>query len=143
MRRNSDLVRDFHQTVGEPPPTVPTLPDSRVLVLRRALISEEYREAMEAFEQTLATSEHGNVDLASLAHELVDLLYVTYGSLIACGIDPDEAFAEVHRANMDKVSGPKRGDGKQMRPPNWKPADVEAVLARQLMRNKEPGDRGT
>lgn len=98
---------------------------------------------MEAFEKTLVTSEHRDADLPSLAHELVDLLYVTYGSLIACGVDPDEAFAEVHRANMHKASGPKREGGKQMRPPNWKPADVAAVLARQRMRSEEAGERGT
>ncbi len=141
MRPNSDLVRDFHRAVGEPPPAAPVLPGPRVLGLRRALIAEEYREVMEAFERV--PMNRGDADLASLAHELADLLYVTYGTLIACGVDPDEIFAEVHRANMHKASGPKREDGKQMKPPDWKPADVDAVLATQRRRGGAPGDSGT
>ena len=135
MRRNSELVRDFHKTVGEPPPQAPVLPEPRVLGLRRALIAEEYREVMEAFERLSSSRGHADLaSLASLAHELADLLYVTYGSMIACGVDPDQVFAEVHRANMHKASGPKREDGKQMKPPDWKPADVQAVLAAQRQR---------
>ena len=137
MRRNSEVVRDFHRMVGEPPLAAPVVPDARVLGLRRALIAEEYREVLEVFERILATrgGEDANpASLAPLAHELADLLYVTYGSMIACGVDPDQVFAEVHRANMHKASGPKREDGKQMKPPDWKPADVQAVLAAQRQR---------
>ena len=140
MRRNSELVGDFHRTVGDPPPAAPALPDPRVLELRRTLIAEECREVMEAFEKIVAAREQ-DAALAPLAHELADLLYVTYGSLIACGVDPDEVFAEVHRANMHKASGPRREDGKQMKPADWKPADVSAVLATQRSRSEALGDR--
>ena len=141
MRRNSELVRDFHRKVGDPPPAAPALPDPRVLALRRTLIAEEYREVMEAFGRI--PDARGREDaLASSAHGLADLLYVAYGSLISCGVDPDEVFAEVHRANMHKAGGPRREDGKQMRPPDWKPADVAAVLAAQRKRDEKPGDPG-
>ena len=143
MRRNSELVRDFHRTVGDPPPAAPVLPDPRVLGLRRALIAEEYREVMETFDRMLDAGDREDSAVVSLAHEVADLLYVTYGSLVACGVDPDEVFAEVHRANMHKASGPKREDGKQMKPPDWKPADVDAVLAAQRKRSEESGDPGT
>lgn len=66
--------------------------------------------------------------LAPLAHELADLLYVTYGALDQLGIDADAVFAEVHRANLSKASGPKRADGKQLKPEGWQPADVRRVL---------------
>jgi predicted HAD superfamily Cof-like phosphohydrolase len=39
--------------------------------------------------------------------------------------------AEVHRANMHKTDGPRRADGKQLKPEGWRPADVRAVLAGQ------------
>ena len=69
-------------------------------------------------------------DLAPLVHELVDLLYVTYGALDMLGVDADAAFAEVQRANLSKASGPKRADGKQLKPEGWQPADLRAVLDR-------------
>ena len=70
-------------------------------------------------------------DLAPLAHELVDLLYVTYGALDLLGVDADAAFAEVHRANLSKAGGPRRADGKQLKPEGWRPADVRGVLEAQ------------
>lgn len=69
--------------------------------------------------------------MAPLIHELTDLLYVTYGTILTCGVDADEAFAEVHRANMRKILGPRRADGKQLKPADWQPADVAGVIARQ------------
>ena len=57
-----------------------------------------------------------------------DLLYVTYGAILACGIDPDPVFAEVHRANLSKAGGPTREDGKVLKPPGWQPADVRSVI---------------
>jgi len=64
-------------------------------------------------------------------HELTDLLYVTYGAILACGVDADAVFVEVHRANMQKLDGPRRADGKLLKPPNWQPADVAGVIAEQ------------
>ena len=40
-------------------------------------------------------------------------------------------FRELHRANMHKVSGSRREDGKQMKPPGFEPADVRAEISRQ------------
>lgn len=41
----------------------------------------------------------------SLAHELVDVLYVTYGALDAFGLPTDEIFNAVHAANLAKTTG--------------------------------------
>ena len=41
------------------------------------------------------------------------------------------AYAAVHAANMRKAGAPRRADGKQLRPPDWRPADLMAVVARQ------------
>jgi len=35
---------------------------------------------------------------------------------------------EVHRANMDKAGGPKRADGKVLKPEGWKPPDIHGIL---------------
>jgi predicted HAD superfamily Cof-like phosphohydrolase len=134
---NADRVGEFHRAVGGVPPPLPTIPSPEVIGLRRALITEEYREVMEALDGTM---EEGDVTkrLATLAGELADLLYVTYGTLVECGIDADTIFQEVHRSNLQKARGPKRADGKAMKPADWKAPDLEAVV-RRLMHTPEKG----
>lgn len=131
---NADSVADFHCAVGEPVPEHPSVPTIPVLDLRIALIAEEAAEAgaeLHRVRDRLSSGQPVEVeDLAPIAHELADLLYVTYGTFVALGIRADEVFAEVHRANLTKASGPRRSDGKQLKPPDWQPADVLAVLRR-------------
>lgn len=128
---NCRRVREFHEAIGESPPVSPTHPDRDLLALRRKLIEEEYGEVMEALTR-LADADGANTEerFVEAVHELTDLLYVTYGALVWFGIDADEVFAEVHAANMRKTAGPKRADGKQLKPPGWLPADVASVLER-------------
>lgn len=129
---NFERVRAFHRAVSGVAPQAPTPPDAATLRLRQTLIGEEYEETAAAFARALAARcDGGTVDLTPLAHELADLLYVTYGGLVELGVDADLVFAEVHRANMDKVRGPKRADGKQLKPPDWQPADVARVIQGQ------------
>jgi predicted HAD superfamily Cof-like phosphohydrolase len=129
-RSNAELVGEFHRASGSEDPARPSVPSEAVLELRQSLVSEEHAEVAEAFAR-LEAGEMGERDLAHLVHELADLLYVTYGSLIACGVEPDGVFRELHRANMHKISGPRREDGKQMKPPGWEPADMLAEISRQ------------
>jgi predicted HAD superfamily Cof-like phosphohydrolase len=49
----------------------------------------------------------------------------------ACGLRVGPFFDAVQAANMAKVGGPIRADGKRLKPPGWRPADLDAVLARQ------------
>lgn len=35
---------------------------------------------------------------------LIDTLYLTYGSFVLMGVDPEEVFEIVHRANMSEFS---------------------------------------
>lgn len=137
-RSNAELVREFHLAAGTRALASPSVPPAAVLELRGRLISEEYEEVREALAR-LEAGETGDDALAQLAHELADLLYILYGTLVACGIEPDGVFRELHRANMRKVSGPRREDGKQMKPPGWEPADVGAEISRQRKNGPSPG----
>lgn len=116
-------------------PDRPTVPGPDNLTLRRTMIREEAQEVDAEFTALAARFEAGDPvapgDLAPLAHELADLLYVTYGALDALGIDADAVFAEVHRANMAKLGGPRREDGKLLKPEGWQPADVRGVIEGQ------------
>ncbi|PZR53898.1 hypothetical protein DNL40_06260 [Xylanimonas oleitrophica] len=133
---NADLVAEFHRAVGESVPAGPTLPDLATLDLRETLLREEFAEVLEQVALLRArvvagqeaSEDAGLADIARLAHELADLLYVTYGALAALGVPADRVFAEVHAANLAKASGPRRADGKQLRPEGWQPADVLGLL---------------
>ncbi len=115
-------VRAFHAATGAAGPDTPALPDPATVALRRTLLHEEYTELLQAIDSG---------DLAAIAGEAIDLLYVTYGLCVAYGIDADAVFDAVHRANLAKAAGPRRPDGKQLKPVGWTPPDLAAVLARQ------------
>ena len=126
---NAERVAEFHRAIGKTLPVVPTVPDDAELAFRLTLLAEAMAEVREAAEQLSATLPQAQpTDLLPLAHELTDLLYVTYGALLSLGVDPDLAFAEIHRVNLHKATGPRRADGKQLKPPGWRPAELRRVL---------------
>jgi predicted HAD superfamily Cof-like phosphohydrolase len=90
--------------------------------LRVRLIQEEFDELKESM---------AGGDLAAIAKEMADLLYVVYGTAVSYGIDMDPVFREVHRSNMSKVGGYKREDGKWVKPATYSPARIEPILAEQ------------
>lgn len=127
MTSNFEKVAEFQKAVGAKRPFSPTHPEKELLSLWLGLIREEYEEMLEAADPLLEET----ADLASLAnfaHELADLLYVTYGAFTVCGINADAVFGEIHRANMAKMGGPRRADGKLLKPPGWQPANVLKLL---------------
>ena len=44
------------------------------------------------------------------------------------GLEPTLFFAAIHAANMLKASGPRRADGKILKPVGWQPADITGLL---------------
>ena len=88
--------------------------------LRYNLIDEELSEYWDA------------VNIYQVADAIGDLLYVVYGAAETHGIDIEPVFAEIHRANMQKLTGPKRADGKQLKPDNWTPPDIYTQIEMQL-----------
>ncbi len=133
---NAQKIVEFHDAVGAPVPPKPVVPSLDILKLRQKLLQEEFAEATEAWETLTAVLQSNNgaqaADVTNWVHELTDLLYVTYGAILACGVDADAVFAEVHRANLSKAGGPRRADGKILKPPGWQPADVRGVIEEQV-----------
>jgi predicted HAD superfamily Cof-like phosphohydrolase len=130
---NAEKIHEFHAAIGPPLPKVPQPPSLETLALRHKLIQEEYEEVTEALEELTAVLQSNSpADITNWVHELTDLLYVTYGAILACGVDADAVFAEVHRANLSKVGGSRRADGKLLKPPGWQPADVRGVIEQQV-----------
>ena len=128
MKSNAQKLNEFHLAIDGELAHEPTIPSSHIIQLRETLISEEYKEVLEQIE-LIQSGE--TADISNLMHELADLLYVTYGTFSAFGVDADAVFAEVHRANMTKLEGPRRADGKLLKPPGWQPANVAGIIAGQ------------
>lgn len=122
-------VRAFHQAIDAEIPTSPQIPDEATQQLRRTLLTEEFNELMQALDAR---------DLTAIAGEAIDLLYVTYGLCVAYGIDADAVFAEVQRANMAKTTGPRRADGKQLKPEGWTPPDIARIVAHTHTHESSP-----
>ncbi len=136
LNSNAKRIREFHAAVGAPLPRSLTLRDVDHLALRHKLIEEEYEEVTAVYQQIITALQTGETidpveTLTPLAHELADLLYVVYGAIESFGIDADAVFGEVHRANLQKAGGPRREDGKILKPPGWQPANVKAVIDKQ------------
>jgi predicted HAD superfamily Cof-like phosphohydrolase len=122
MTDEQRMVADFHHTFEIRIASTPVLPDRDTGTLRVRLIQEEFDELRQALDQK---------DLAGIAKELADLLYVVYGTAVSCGIDLEPVFREVHRSNMSKVNGHKRSDGKWVKPPDYSPARIQPILDQQ------------
>lgn len=116
------MVAAFHSKFEILVQSTPTDVNEDTKRLRVRLIQEEFDELKEA----MAAG-----DLAAIAKEMADLLYVTYGTAVSYGIDMEPIFEEVHRSNLSKVGGYKRADGKWVKPPTYSPADIASILEAQ------------
>lgn len=119
-----EMVREFHERFGVVIRTQPVAdpPESE---LRVRLLEEEVQEYRDAVWDEAD-------DVAAVARELADIVYVAYGAALTHGINLDVVIAEVHRANMSKLGDDGkpiiRDDGKVLKGPNFRPPDVAAVL---------------
>lgn len=69
--------------------------------------------------------------------ELVDGLHDTewvlkQGHLMIGNTQPEPQWQEVCRANMDKLPGNVRGDGKIMKPTGWRPPDIAGLVEAEI-----------
>ncbi len=122
MTSEQAMVEAFHDKFEALVQRIPTDVNEDTKRLRIRLIQEEFDELKEA----MAAG-----DLAAVAKEMADLLYVTYGTAVSYGIDMEPIFQEVHRSNLSKVGGYKRADGKWVKPLTYSPADVASILETQ------------
>ena len=116
-------VKTFMETFGQMVRTKPQFPDEKTMQLRYDLIKEELNELEQAMKSK---------DLKEIADALTDILYVTYGAVVAYGIYLDKFFKEVQRANMSKLG--KDGKpifnekGKVMKGPNYSEPNLKQFV---------------
>jgi predicted HAD superfamily Cof-like phosphohydrolase len=116
MNKEQQQVKDWMTKFSQETPDKPCIPSLEIRKLRAKLILEEALETIEALGFTLEVKDGFTVqdyfdacldikpDLIQIADGLADLHYVAYcGTAVACGIDMEPVFAEVHRSNMSKL----------------------------------------
>ncbi len=142
-RRTRRLVA-FHRAMDVPVREVPTIPPDGEVRLRLRLIAEEFVETLrgalyapkdldtlQVELNELVSKAEIDVEMTDFVDGLGDMDYVIEGTRLAFGIDGEPIEAEIHRANMAKLGGPRRADGKRLKPIGWKPPNIEGVLNRQ------------
>ena len=116
-------VKLFMEKFGQMVRTQPNFPDKKTMELRLDLIKEELSELEEAMKTK---------NLKEVADALTDILYVTYGAGYAYGIDLDQCFKEVQRANMSKLGEDGKpiynDQGKVMKGPNYTKPDLSKFV---------------
>ena len=119
---NFTLVGDFHTKFGYSTPSL-----AEALPAREKFLEEEVREVKEATQEVLnATPENLKAAKAHLLKELIDVLYITYGTLQVMGVDADAAFTEVHRSNMSKTQSSPTS--KAVKGEGYTPAQMEQFI---------------
>ena len=121
---NFNKVGTFMKTFGQEVKTEPSFSTEKINKLRIDLIKEELQELTDAMH---------NKDLLEVADALTDILYVTYGSGHAFGIDLDKCFEEVQNSNMSKLGedgNPIYNEsGKVMKGPNYFKPDLSKFVS--------------
>jgi predicted HAD superfamily Cof-like phosphohydrolase len=143
-RRN--MVLQFMTAVGQETPLSPVIPNDAVVRMRMRLIAEEFFELMAATFNENAFSELQRlergvlevindypvlVDLPEWCDATVDLDYVVEGARISFGVNTQPLWLAVQKANMAKLAGPTREDGKKLKPEGWTPPDIAQLLRAQ------------
>lgn len=136
-------VEKFMTFAKQEVPSKPTMPDEKIRRLRAKIILEEALETIDGLgfcvvinpkteDPEIGPGSH-EPDMVKIVDGCADVIVVTTGTLSACGVADMEVQSEVDQANLRKF-GPgsyKREDGKWMKPPDFRPPDIEAVLSAQ------------
>lgn len=148
-----EKVLEFHRAMEQPIVEKPAVPSEDRVRLRLRLIAEEFFELLRSTIGYPEVDERNDnpaildfvertvnavineakleVDLPSFVDATIDLDYVVEGTRIEFGVDGGPVLDAVHRANMAKATGPRRADGKILKPEGWRAPDVESELRRQ------------
>ena len=120
---NFEKVGIFMKVFGQEVKQNASFSTDKINELRLSLIQEEIQELVEAMNKK---------NLVEVADALTDILYVTYGTGHAFGINLDKCFEEVQNSNMSKLD--KNGkpvyneNGKVMKGPNYFKPDISKYV---------------
>lgn len=129
MNEQYKMMREFEKAAGNQVYSTPTALSVEKRTFRAKLIMEEVEEFFQA-----------EGDIVKQVDGIIDTMVLLLGTLVWMGVEPEECFAAVHRANMRKFPNGKRllrKDGKLMKPEGWygPEPELEQILAIQMVRN--------
>ncbi len=138
-------VDEFMRKAGQCVPATPFVPDAEVRRLRASLILEEAFETVRALgfepsttldeltgKSSVVLTDVYTTDLIEVVDGCCDIVVVTLGTLSAFGVSDFGPMKEVLDSNDSKfVDGYLRDDGKWMKGPSYKPADLARVIDAQ------------
>ena len=112
MNKEWESVKLFHEKFDLPVSAVPKMIEKKRAQSRGSWMLEEVAEFLTA------------EDIYEQADAMIDLMYFALGTMVEMGIEPDELFKIVQKANMDKLweDGKPRyneKDNKVIKPANW------------------------
>jgi predicted HAD superfamily Cof-like phosphohydrolase len=140
-----DQVTEFHEMAPAPIGRTPRTLSPERLKLRLNLIAEEVLELYEAcgadpmmlkplkslLHRISETYLKAPQYLPEVVDALADIDYVVMGMRVEMGVSSAPIADEVHSANMRKMGGPIRADGKKLKPEGWTPPNILAKLVDQ------------
>lgn len=94
MKIPQQQVKDWMAAFGQETPDKPVIPSDDVLKLRSRLVGEEATEIIIGLRKR---------NLKEILDGCCDLIFVTLGTLVACGLDGSKAWDEVCRSNWTKL----------------------------------------
>jgi len=107
MKKEWNDVREFHEKFGHPVASEPRMLETGRALSRGKWMNEEVAEFLVA------------KDIYEQADAMIDLMYFALGTLVEMGLEADELFEIVQRANMAKLWP----DGK----PHYNPKDNKVI----------------
>ena len=118
-----EMVREMCRAFGQDVHTELHKPENAIRGLRLRLLSEEFREYMEAEKVG---------DPTEIADALGDMLVVIHGTAAAYGINLDAVVGEIHASNMTKVQPDgtvlRDENGKVLKPDSYRPPQLAPIL---------------
>ncbi len=118
------LVREFVKGTGQKAPSKLIDRTKKHAVIRINMLRSEVGEMVRAEQK---------IDMPGVAGELSDVIYVAIATALEYGINIDDVFRAVHKANMAKRFPNGKFQihqitGKALKPPRWRPANVAGIL---------------
>jgi len=118
MNKEQLMVKRFHEKFGFTLHDEPTPISEKQAEDRSKILEEEAEELRTAL---------FSKDIIKIADAIGDVIYVAYGTGVACGIDMEPILPEIHRSNMTKEK-PIGCTGKAVKGKNYSPPDIESII---------------